>query len=281
MAVLNQSKLELQLDSTMWKIQSFDVVESTNIVVKNQIKSGNTHGFAACALKQEGGYGRQGRQWVSPYGGLYISFSLSPSLELSQLSTFALVVSLAVAKTIEHYCPEGVGIKWPNDLLINQAKVTGISLEVTGGTSLCTGVGINVFRPEHQDAPSGKYQPTYLAEQEGFETLHPGIEKVASSAGLAPNQAEVIEGIVVSFLSNIQSYYEQWSVSGFAPLREEYLSKLCFMGATIEMQAIDSRVIERGTIVDVDARGRLVIKKSNESLQALNSGEVHIVALPD
>ncbi len=264
----------------MWTIQSFDVVESTNIVVKDQIRKGNCHGFAACALKQEGGYGRQGRQWVSPYGGLYISFALNPSLELSQLSTFALVASLGVAATIEPYCACGeVGIKWPNDLLINRAKVTGISLEVVGSGALCAGVGINVFKPEMQPVTSGKYMPTYLSEQKGFSLRHPQVEKIATCAGLTPSQASVIENLAVQFMKNIQSYYEQWSKDGFASVRTEYLSKLCFKGALIEMQAIDSRAIERGVIVDVDTHGRLVIEKSKGVFQTVNSGEVHIVSL--
>ena len=67
------------LDTSFWCIQSYGCVDSTNRIIKDALTQGSGEGLCAVALKQSGGYGRQGRLWESPLGGLYTSFALTPS----------------------------------------------------------------------------------------------------------------------------------------------------------------------------------------------------------
>ena len=69
-------------------------------LIKDAIKQGQPKGLVHCAFKQTSGYGRQGRTWVSPYGGLYASFLLRPDVPVEQISTIALVVALAVRDAV-------------------------------------------------------------------------------------------------------------------------------------------------------------------------------------
>lgn len=133
--------------SSFWDLHAYACVRSTNELVKEALRQGVPEGYCATALVQEGGYGRQGRAWASPLGGVYTSFALRPNVPPHALPTLSLVASLAVADALEQVCPScNLLIKWPNDVLCPQGKLAGISLEALAG-GVCVGVGINVYEP--------------------------------------------------------------------------------------------------------------------------------------
>ena len=91
-------------------------------------------GSIVVADHQTAGRGRLDRKWDSPPGtALLVSFVLSPSP----------VLSLAAGVAAAQACGDGVRLKWPNDLLLDGAKVGGILVEVTTATAIC-GIGINL-----------------------------------------------------------------------------------------------------------------------------------------
>src|SRR5258708_37323464 len=86
------------------------------------------------AAHRRRGRGRRDRRWEAPAGtGLLVSFVLRPTP----------VLSLAAGVAAAHGCGGGVRLKWPNDLLLDGAKVGGILVEVTPATAIC-GIGINL-----------------------------------------------------------------------------------------------------------------------------------------
>lgn len=92
-------------------------------------------GSIVVADHQTAGRGRLDRRWESPPGtALLASFVLLPSP----------VLSLAAGVAAAHACGDGVRLKWPNDLLLDGAKVGGILVEVTGTKAIC-GIGINLW----------------------------------------------------------------------------------------------------------------------------------------
>lgn len=106
----------------------FDTVSSTNDLIKKAIDSGSEEGLVVRADIQEGGYGRYGRTWSSPEGGLYMSVLLDPSVHIkddvlmsTKLPTLSLFISLAVRHAILDELGDGfadrVKIKWPNDII--------------------------------------------------------------------------------------------------------------------------------------------------------------------
>nr|MCS5525147.1 biotin--[acetyl-CoA-carboxylase] ligase [Candidatus Poseidoniia archaeon] len=92
---------------------------------------------AVVAREQTAGRGRRGRSWESPVGGLYIS------LVVENDSLLPLRTGLAARDALQLYCPEHIGLKWPNDLLCAGGKLGGIRCEVDGELAVA-GIGLNL-----------------------------------------------------------------------------------------------------------------------------------------
>jgi BirA family biotin operon repressor/biotin-[acetyl-CoA-carboxylase] ligase len=126
----------------------FSRLDSTNeLAVKEDWPSGTV----IAADEQDRGRGRLGRAWQSPSGlNLYFSLVFFPSLSPCHWPGFPLAVGAALADALSPLAP-GLGLKWPNDLLVPGGKLGGILLETAGG-KLVAGVGLNVnqtaFPPE-------------------------------------------------------------------------------------------------------------------------------------
>ncbi|WP_294420295.1 biotin--[acetyl-CoA-carboxylase] ligase [uncultured Senegalimassilia sp.] len=104
-----------------FRVESFETVTSTNDLIKRAIEEGQPEGLAVRGLRQTAGYGRQGRAWESPIGGMYQSFLLRPDVPPAQLPTLSLLVGLAVRRAIASLVPEledRVQVKWPNDIVV-------------------------------------------------------------------------------------------------------------------------------------------------------------------
>ena len=106
----------------MFRLQVLESVDSTNEVIKRAIEDGEPEGLAIRAYRQTGGYGRQGRAWKSPRGGMYESIRLRPEVEMRELPTLALVVALAVRRALASLVVDDqarrICIKWPNDVVL-------------------------------------------------------------------------------------------------------------------------------------------------------------------
>ncbi|MBQ3106698.1 MAG: biotin--[Eggerthellaceae bacterium] len=111
----------------MFRLRTYDEVSSTNEVVKAALRAGEPEGLAVCARTQTGGYGRQGRVWVSPEGGLYLSLLLRPQVPAEQLSMLSLVVGVAVRRAcvslVGETSSDGILLKWPNDVVCSARPV--------------------------------------------------------------------------------------------------------------------------------------------------------------
>ena len=129
--MLRAKLIEENLSFSGWSIRAYDQIESTNLIIKDALRKGCAEGIVATALIQGGGYGRQGRLWASPLGGLYFSFALCPFGRKTpdqkiNISTISLVVALSLRHAFQELGVYETQIKWPNDVLINGAKACGI-----------------------------------------------------------------------------------------------------------------------------------------------------------
>ena len=88
-----------------FRLRVLDEVTSTNDEVKRALEAGEPEGLAVSARRQTGGYGRQGRTWASPEGGLYLSLLLRPSVDAALLPTLSLVTALAVRRAVAGLLP--------------------------------------------------------------------------------------------------------------------------------------------------------------------------------
>lgn len=161
-------------------VQRFEEIGSTNDEAARQARLGAAEGLCIIARRQTAGRGRHGRTWVSEKdSGLYFSIVLRPVLDARFLPLITLAAGIAVYDTLNEL---GVSpdIKWVNDVLVDDKKISGIlaeTVETRDGLSVVLGIGINLtsknFPPELADTATSiaselKRSITALAVEEGL-----------------------------------------------------------------------------------------------------------------
>ncbi len=132
------------------QVHYYDTVESTQIIAHELVRSGVPDGTIVIAEHQTAGRGRMMREWDSSKGkGIWLTIIIRPNIAPHQAPQFTLVTAVAVVKAMKamfkNFTPV---IKWPNDILINGKKTTGILTEMISESdrvqALLVGIGINV-----------------------------------------------------------------------------------------------------------------------------------------
>lgn len=136
------------------QIEHFPELPSTNTRALELAREGAQGRWIILADAQTRGRGQRGADWHSPAGaGLYVSFLYRPNITPSQMSVMTLLAGIAVHDAINHFMPEAVSLKWPNDILVKSgahrgAKVGGILVESSTDTQrvnyLVVGIGVNL-----------------------------------------------------------------------------------------------------------------------------------------
>ena len=258
------------------KLSYLESVSSTNEIIRAAISAKEPEGTAVIALQQTGGYGRQGRYWKSPVGGIYVSLLLRPvqaGRALSEAPTLSLVLSLAVKHTLHKLgCRVPLSVKWPNDVLCDQGKLCGISLEAIDG-ALCIGLGLNLLMPNEKQTLEGKYVAAYASVIIQDDNLCHTV----SPEGLTAAQKVFFENAAACLLSEVVSAYNQWLVEGFSSFREEYRASSALQGKSIQLVSQTNGILYEGTVQDVDIDGCLCLRTEQDEVVRAHSGEVHIV----
>ncbi len=282
------------MDALLFRVERHERVESTNSEVKKAIDAGMPEGFAVFAFEQTAGYGRQGRPWSSPVGGVYESLLLRPSVPVRELPAIGLVAALAAREAIA--CSVGehashVQVKWPNDVVCPQGKLCGISVEAHAG-ALCIGIGVNVFEPPVVSAVPGKNVPAYVAALAGDGLLAPSalagrpeLEASASAGGfglaasaLDAGQRAALIRLGDAILRAFEARYRRWCDEGFSAFSDEFRRRSSLTGARVEISSISGALQARGAVEGIDDDGRLLLR-TEEGLRAISSGEAHIAAI--
>lgn len=136
------------------KLDLLDHVDSTNTYAREQVGQRVAKGYVCMAERQTQGRGRLGRQWVSPFGrNIYLSATWDFDDGVAALEGLSLGVGVAVCSAIQNLGVEDIGLKWPNDILVNRRKVGGILLEMLGDPvgrcQVVVGIGVNFAMPEN------------------------------------------------------------------------------------------------------------------------------------
>lgn len=144
--LLNEELIKSQIDTGL--VAVLPVIDSTNQYLLDRLETLQS-GDACIAEYQQAGRGRRGRQWFSPFGAnLYLSMFWR--LEQGPAATvgLSLVIGVVIAEVLRELGAEDVRVKWPNDLYLNDRKLAGILVELTGKTGdaaqIVIGAGINL-----------------------------------------------------------------------------------------------------------------------------------------
>ncbi len=228
-----------------WSLIEKEETDSTNEDVK-KLPPGSDK-TAVCACIQTGGHGRMGRRWISPAGNLYVSLCLE-KIPPAQAGIYSFLAAVALMQAIEKLCPGlQMHCKWPNDLLINGKKVTGILLETDGVDRLIVGIGVNLIPIDE----SRLLYPVTSLRQEGFDV----------------DKTDLLEALLESF--------GQWQIrlktQGKEPVLSAWKRKACGIGGSVTVNLPDRQL--RGTFYGLDQDGCFLLNKEGEILK-ITAGDI-------
>ena len=262
-----------------FNVALFKEVTSTNEQVKHGLRAHAGEGYVCRAIKQTGGYGRQGRLWTSPEGGLYQSLLLRPEKSVDKLPTLGLVMGLAIRAALLRLAalpPDVIQVKWPNDLMAGDAKIAGISMEAAAG-GVCLGMGVNVFQPSKTTEllSDAKYKPAYFSD---IAIGYTDQGQIAFGNGYTfSKQWDAIAAVGDAILSAFDQCYTVWLSNGFEPFLKEYQNCSYLQGKHVRMQLLDGRPITEGTVVGIDETTGYLKINDGSQICLVNSGEAHVL----
>lgn len=217
------------------------------------------HRHALLAECQSGGRGRQGRRWLSPFaGGLWFSYGYRFALPVERLGPLALAVGIALVDALE--LPQ-LRLKWPNDLIVEGAKLGGILVEARsggGGTEAVIGVGINL-RTGFDSAAAPDQRWTELA-------------RIAAGPRISRNR------LAARLLAAIDRACAGFERDGFAPLLPAWSRLDALAGREVRVErGAGPALLGRAAGIDSDGLLRVIDAESLEHRVA--SGEVRVRGL--
>ena len=233
-------------------------VPSTNQLAAQLGEQAGRGGIVVLAEHQSSGRGRRGKAWVSPYGkNIALSIAWKFDHGARALEGLSLAVGVIVRRVLVRFGLVGAQLKWPNDIHVEQRKLGGILLEMTGDPAgECTvivGIGLNLS--DDQEALDDVDQPWT------------SFECVTGSAA----DRNVFAGVLISELVNLLADYQQM---GFGSFRDEWLTADAFAGAGVVL-SMGNREIA-GTCCGVDDDGALLLKTDNGVVERFIGGELSV-----
>jgi BirA family biotin operon repressor/biotin-[acetyl-CoA-carboxylase] ligase len=256
----------------------FELTDSTNTQARLLAAAHLGERLLVTAAGQTAGRGRQGRQWVSPRGGAWLTIAWPMRLAPAAYRAASLAAAVGVRRALVELLTRGMPaeaatfaprplIKWPNDVLIDDAKVVGILCEqslssASNGNVIYIGIGVNVA-----------FDQTLLDEPIGGEKLRHRATTLSNAAGRAIDVDDVIK--LVS--AEAAAAMEQLEVCGFAgaaspgpSLLDELRESLAYVGT--RRTWLSPRGEISGVIVGIDDDGRLLLDGGD--VTACDAGEL-------
>ena len=178
----------------LFSVTHHTLIGSTNDEARRLAAEGAPHGTVVHADEQSSGRGRLARTWVSPPGNLYISIILRTGQPPDRTAELSFVTALAVADTVDALLPARIWarLKWPNDVLVDGAKIAGILLEQVDDATVI-GIGLNVL-----------HAPTNIPYK---------ATTIVASGGIAS-----VDGARDILLDRLAHHLDDWARSGFGPV---------------------------------------------------------------
>jgi len=192
-----------------------------------------------------------GRTWDSPVGNLYCStlVRLQPGDPLPH--TLALVAANSVHALVAPLCAGQARIKWPNDILVDGAKIAGILLERTGD-AIIVGIGLNVT-----DHPSNLDRPVTSLIAQGAADAEAGA---------------LLDRLVQIFVH----WLAIWRAQGLDPVRTHWLLNAHPTGTPMRVQQPDGYMVE-GAFDTLDRQGMLILRLANGQSRAIHAGDIFLI----
>lgn len=213
------------------------------------------HGLVIIAEEQSGGFGRMGRAWVSPSGGIWVTIVLKPKVPIDHIFMITMAGSIAVARAIRKEFDLGALIKWPNDIFIGNKKVAGLLLELSAEADvvhyclLSIGIDVNV--------PMTKFTPA----------LQDQVTSICAEVGHEVDRASFLARILKEF----ESHYLLIESGEYDAILREWKSLSCTLENRVHIRTLKKSF--EGDAIDIDEYGALIIRKDNGKLERVIAGD--------
>jgi BirA family biotin operon repressor/biotin-[acetyl-CoA-carboxylase] ligase len=236
-----------------YSLIALDSIDSTNEEALRRARAGAAEGTIIWAREQTGGRGRRGRSWSSPPGNLYCSLLLRPDAAPASAAQLGFVAAVALAEVLRAILPAARSLrcKWPNDLLVDGAKIAGILLEAEGAgravDALVLGMGINV-------------------------ESHPANTPYRATSLRAAGADVGIESLLESLAERLLHWYRHWQQEGFASVRSRWLDFAEGLGGPIEVRLEGATLT--GRFAALDGTGALDLEFPDGRHRLVTAGDV-------
>jgi BirA family biotin operon repressor/biotin-[acetyl-CoA-carboxylase] ligase len=254
LSLIDEKRLK---DSLNARCFYFDDIPSTNAFLLGHVNDLSS-GDICVAEHQSAGRGRRGRTWVSPYGGhLYASLYWQFSQGMAQAMGLSLVVACSLVTVLRNMGVPDVGVKWPNDIYLNQKKLAGVLIEMNGqADSVChvvIGIGVNMSMSPQ---PSGKIDQPWSDLSE--------LAKMPDKTSLT-----------VQLQQQLVADLERFEGDGLKAFKQRWREVDLFDGQPIKLLMGDN-VVE-GICCGIDDQGAVLLQ-NDQGIQAYVGGEISLRA---
>ena len=234
----------------------FDELDSTNAEARRRAEVGEIGPLWITARRQTAGRGRRGRTWETGAGNLAATLLTVVDKPPAEAAEIAFVAALAVRDLAVLQVPEAlVRLKWPNDVLVGDCKVSGVLIESgkrgDGRLWLAVGVGVNLASPpEASERPATSFKDHLRADM---------------AAPLSPD-------VALGELSRaFARWLEVWTHYGFEPIRDAWTAAADMGRACIAR--LDRETVE-GVAEALEADGALRLRLADGSARRITAGDV-------
>jgi len=257
---LSKDELLIELDQNKLgdSIYYFKSIDSTNSYAKKLALEGAGEGTIVISDEQTGGRGRLGRQWVSQPGtSISMSMLLRPTIYPNEAAKITEITAAAVANAITNVTNLETGIKWPNDIILDNKKVCGILTEMNAELNninyVIVGIGINVNIDEFPEE----------------------ISNIATSLKRVLGSEVSRKNIVINIVEEFEKlYYDFIDTGSLRSTVEICKKKSVTVGRTVRIINKKETIIAEA--IDITENGELVIKKDDGEIINVISGEVSV-----
>jgi BirA family biotin operon repressor/biotin-[acetyl-CoA-carboxylase] ligase len=236
----------------------FDEIDSTVLEARRRAERGDYGPVWLIARRQTAGRGRRGRAWSSLDGNLLATYLFTTERPPGEIALLGFAAGVAIAETIEASAGRScAGLKWPNDVLIDGAKIAGILIDSgavsSGGHWVALAFGVNLAA-----APEGLDQPT------------------TSLRNLLPPDVAAPEPL--AFLARLRPALEGWAArtsgEGFGPLRQAWLARAQGLGREIRVTQGETSL--QGRMLGISEAGELELEVDG-ARRSIAAGDVMLV----
>jgi BirA family transcriptional regulator, biotin operon repressor / biotin---[acetyl-CoA-carboxylase] ligase len=243
------------------RLVSFETLDSTNAEAMRRAASSERGPLWIVAARQSAGRGRHGRTWESGPGNLYATLLVSVPVPADVAAQTSFVAALAVFDVAAGVLASSdkLALKWPNDLLLDHAKLSGILIETLaqdgpGHTTVAIGIGLNLVHAPEQT----RYGATSLAEHGAH--VAPGDAFARLAAAMTARLAEWDDG------------------RDFAAIRRDWTARAAGLGRLASVTSGERTIT--GEVAGLASDGALLLSEPGGQLHAIHAGEVSLALEP-